>query len=73
MRESLMEAWTNITIGFSINYTANLFFLPMVGAVAASGFTMASNFWLGWIYTAISFVRQMLVRRYYNWRTVKKC
>lgn len=61
-RESIIEAWTNIVIGFSINYTANLILLPMVGAEL----TAANNFWLGWTYTAVSILRQYAVRRWFN-------
>jgi hypothetical protein len=61
-RESIIEAWTNIVIGFSINYTANLIFLPMVGAEL----TAANNFWLGWLYTAVSILRQYALRRWFN-------
>ena len=61
-RESVIEAWTNIVIGFSINYTANLLLLPLVGAEL----TAANNFWLGWTYTAISIIRQYAVRRWFN-------
>jgi hypothetical protein len=61
-REAMVEAWTNIVIGFSINYTANLVFLPMVGAEL----TAANNFWLGWLYTAVSIVRQYVIRRWFN-------
>lgn len=61
-RESIIEAWTNIVIGFSINYTANLILLPMVGAQL----TASNNFWLGWTYTAVSILRQYAVRRWFN-------
>lgn len=61
-RESIIEAWINIAIGFSINYTANLILLPMVGAQL----TAANNFWLGWTYTAVSIIRQYAVRRWFN-------
>jgi hypothetical protein len=62
LRESMVEAWTNIVIGFSINYIANLVILPM----AVEGLTLSENFMIGWIYTAISMVRSLLIRRYYN-------
>lgn len=68
MRESLAEAWSNIAIGFSINYAANLLFLPMLGAEL----TATNNFWLGCIYTAISFLRQLVLRRLYNRRVTKR-
>jgi hypothetical protein len=61
-RGSMIEAWTNIAVGFAVNFVANIFFLPLVGA----SFTLAENFWLGWIYTAISVVRQFAIRRWYN-------
>jgi hypothetical protein len=61
-REAMIEAWTNIVIGFSINYAANLVLLPMVGAQL----TAANNFWLGWTYTAVSIVRQYVIRRWFN-------
>jgi hypothetical protein len=61
-RDSMIEAWTNIAVGFSVNFVANIFFLPLVGA----SFTLAENFWLGWIYTAVSVVRQYAIRRWYN-------
>jgi hypothetical protein len=64
-RASLIEAWTNIVIGFSINYAANLVLLPLVGAQL----TMSNNFWLGWIYTLVSVVRQYAIRRSFNARS----
>lgn len=61
-REAIKEAWTNILIGFGVNYAANLVFLPMIGA----DITASNNFWLGVIYTAISMLRQYVIRRYNN-------
>jgi len=69
--ESLKEAWTNIAIGFSINYALNLIVLPLVGAELGSELTYWNNFMIGWIYTAVSFIRQVVIRRYYNWRMVR--
>jgi hypothetical protein len=63
-KQSMIEAWTNIVIGFSVNYVANYLFLPLIGA----SFTMAENFWIGWLYTAISIIRQYVIRRFYNRR-----
>jgi hypothetical protein len=59
---SMWEAWTNIGIGFSVNYVANLLLLPLVGLVL----THSQNFWLGCVYTAISVVRQFVIRRCFN-------
>jgi len=63
-RSSIIEAWINIGIGFSINYAANYLFLPMLGA----HFSPMENFALGWIYTAISIIRQYAIRRWFNKR-----
>ena len=63
-RGSIVEAWINIVIGFGVNFVANLFFLPLVGAK----FTMLDNLSLGFIYTSISIVRSYAVRRFFNAR-----
>lgn len=63
-RGAIIEAWVNILIGFAINFVLNLFLLPLVGA----NFTLSDNFMLGWIYTAISIVRQYVIRRWFNAR-----
>tara|TARA_R110000744_G_C18936867_1_gene513854 strand:+ start:272 stop:514 length:243 start_codon:yes stop_codon:yes gene_type:complete len=56
------EAWTNIAIGFSINYVANFFILPL----AVTGLDPVNNFLIGWLYTTLSFIRQFIIRRVYN-------
>lgn len=61
-RQAIIEAWTNIVIGFSINYVVNIFLLPLVGAKM----TAANNLWLGCVYTAISMLRQYTIRRWFN-------
>jgi hypothetical protein len=61
-RSSIIEAWVNLCIGFSVNFTANLFILPLVGA----SFTASENWWLGCVYTAISIIRQYAIRRWFN-------
>lgn len=63
-RESIIEAWTNIAIGFTINFAVNIFLLPLVGA----HFGFMENIWLGWTYTAISIIRSYTVRRWFNAR-----
>lgn len=62
VRGSLVEAWTNVAIGFSINYLANFALLPLIGAHVTAG----DNFWLGCIYTAISVLRSFAIRRWFN-------
>lgn len=61
-RQSIIEAWTNILIGFSINFIINIMLLPLVGAEL----TVANNLWLGAVYTAVSMIRQYAIRRWFN-------
>ncbi len=68
MKDSVLEAWINIGIGFAINYAANLLVLPLDGHHISLG----SAFWVGTIFTAISVVRQLILRRIFNWRMVRK-
>jgi hypothetical protein len=63
-RASMVEAYINIAIGFGINFTANLVFLPLVGVHV----TWSENLWLGAIYTSVSVVRSYVIRRYFNKR-----
>lgn len=57
--ESFIEAWVNILIGFSINYTANLIVLPWFGF----DITPSKAFGIGLVFTIISLVRSYGVRR----------
>lgn len=61
-RGAIIEAWTNIAVGFSVNYCANFLLLPLVGVQV----TPADNFMLGWCYTAISIIRSYAIRRWFN-------
>lgn len=61
-RGAIVEAWTNIAVGFTVNYCANFMLLPLVGVQIGA----ADNFMLGWCYTAISIVRSYLIRRFFN-------
>jgi len=59
---SLIEAITNIFIGFGINFTANALIFPLFGwSISAS-----QNLSLGLIYTAISIARSYTIRRFFN-------
>lgn len=60
---SWKEAWTNIFIGYSINFVANIFILPAFGF---NSLTLTKNFFIGVIYTGISLLRTYCVRRWYN-------
>lgn len=63
-RSAIIEAWFNIVIGFSINYVANLAIIPL--AIDGGHLSAASNFWMGWVFTTISIVRQYVIRRWFN-------
>ena len=61
-RAAIIEAWTNIAIGFGINFVANLMILPLVGVTI----TASENFAIGWLYTAVSVLRQYAIRRWFQ-------
>lgn len=65
--DSLMEALTNVLIGFLINFFANWLILPWFFGIPAD---VASFAILGVIYTAISIARSYLLRRAFNGRSV---
>lgn len=60
---SIVEAKTNIAIGFAINWTANMVFLPMFGF---DTLTAAKAFGIGLVFTVISMARQLVIRRWFN-------
>ena len=60
---SFIEAWANIFIGFAINWTANMVFLPMFGF---SGLTARIAFEIGLVFTVISLIRSYVLRRVFN-------
>jgi hypothetical protein len=60
---SFVEAWSNIAIGFTINWTANMLILPLFGF---STLTAAKAFGIGLVFTGISFARQYVLRRWFN-------
>ena len=66
IRDSLSEAWTNVAIGFGINYVANLIVLPLAGLPVSAG----GAFWIGCIFTAISVLRSFIIRRAFNFKMV---
>jgi hypothetical protein len=59
---SFVEACINVLIGFTINYIANLFVLPIFGFYIS----LENNFYMGLIYTVISVVRSYCIRRWFN-------
>ena len=59
---SLIEVCINICIGFSINWTANIYILPLYGFAITGG----QAFSMGLIFTVISVVRSYVIRRWFN-------
>lgn len=64
--DSLMEALTNIVIGFAINAVANVLILPAVLGVPVN---LKELGLIGALFTIISVVRSYALRRVFNGRT----
>jgi hypothetical protein len=64
---SALEALTNVAVGYGVNCTANALLFPLFGW----HITTTQNITLGVIYTVISLVRSYVLRRFYNWRTLR--
>ena len=62
--ESLVEAWVNTLIGWTINFAANLVVLPAFGFPV----TVRDALGIGVVFTFISVARSYLVRRWFNAR-----
>lgn len=59
---SFVEASTNIVIGYTINFAANLLIFPLFGYPLSA----RDAFWIGVLFTVISVVRQYILRRWFN-------
>lgn len=59
---SLVEAWANIAVGFTINWCANMLILPMFGFHVTGGKAFGIGLW----FTGVSLARQYVLRRYFN-------
>ena len=62
---SLIEAFVNILVGFTINFWANMVILPWFGFTEL---TLATNFQIGLAFTVVSVARQYVIRRWFNKR-----
>jgi hypothetical protein len=60
---SVVESWTNIAIGCTINFTANMLILPLFGF---ESLTLGKNFLIMIVYTCIAFIRNYCIRRWFN-------
>ena len=63
IKRSWLESWSNIFIGFGINFIANIVILPLFGF---KSLTWRTNIILGIIYTGISLLRSFTIRRFFN-------
>ena len=70
VRDIVLEAWANIVIGFSFNYAANPFILPLVPSLGYNDITAWDNFLMGWVYTMVSLLRSYMIRRVFNGRQI---
>ncbi len=62
---SFIEAWTNIGVGFTINWCMNMLVLPLLGFRISGG----QAFEIGVLFTAVSVARSYCLRRLFNkWR-----
>jgi hypothetical protein len=61
---SLIEACTNVLIGFAINFMANMLILPLIGF----HISISQNLFIGVLYTIISVARSYCIRRWFNAR-----
>jgi hypothetical protein len=59
---SLLEAIINILIGYSINFTAQIWVFPAFGVHV----TVKENLEMGLIFTVISIIRSYTLRRFFN-------
>lgn len=60
---SAVEAMTNIAVGFPINFLLNISILPFTWD---NDHVVRSGFITGAVFTVVSFVRQMYLRRWFN-------
>lgn len=60
---SIAEAWTNIGIGFSLNWGVNILVLPWLWHADSP---KLSAFHIGLVFTAVSLIRQYILRRWFN-------
>lgn len=59
---SLIESIVNVVIGYTINFTAQIFIFPVFGVYIST----TANLEMGAIFTIISIVRSYTLRRMFN-------
>ena len=61
-RQSLIEAWANIAVGYAVNMVANFAIFPLFGWKI----TLRQNLLIGVFYTVVSLARSYALRRAFN-------
>lgn len=61
---SFIESWTNVAIGYAINFVGQLVIYPLVGIHCR----LRDNLTIGAFFTVVSVVRSYCVRRWFNSR-----
>ena len=61
-RNSAIEAFVNVAIGYLVSVLANILILPMFGYDV----TLADSFAIGVAFTMVSLLRSYAVRRFFN-------
>lgn len=64
---SAFESIANVAVGFGVSFIANIIVLPWFGFKVS----VKDAFGIGLIFTVISIVRSYLLRRIFNWVTVR--
>ena len=67
-RSSAIEAFVNVTIGYSVSVLANILILPVFGYDV----TLFDSFAIGLAFTAVSLLRSYAVRRFFNFWEFKR-
>lgn len=62
IKRSWCESWSNIFIGWIINFLANMIVFPLFGYELS----IKKNILLGTVYTGISLLRSFCIRRWFN-------
>lgn len=62
IKRSWAESWSNIFIGWVINFLANMIIFPLFGFQLS----ISKNLLLGIVYTCISLLRSFCIRRWFN-------
>ena len=66
-KHSLIESLTNIAIGYGVALASQLIIFPLYGMHPS----LKTNIWIGAWFTLVSLCRSYILRRVFNWHTVR--